>query len=332
MEISNNQSWYINPNNRTVTSNIKNTAVKDWETVKETMFDEMEPIEDLIATLKVSINLAESTSINKAANSVNIAVGTQIRINDGYVLTVKTQGVELSHTADYDPYNQEAYLKAQQMASSLDSILRNAGGTRTRLYHTAKDCQWVTQGITNVLNYLGIDTSKDFYVNGMKYSTNSKGYFESEATTEAQAAYERQMAANRTYEFADEKTKKQIAYMSDYYLSTVPEDVKDAWQATLEETGINPFPNGYTSILAQLSVEQDFQTGGNDNIFGDTLESSIEAVKNILERIENPIGKTESDDSDFLSNQKEFYMTLFEKLQKESGDTASEAEKDIEEI
>lgn len=43
MEISNNQSWYINPNNRTVTSNIKNTAVKDWENVKETMFDEMRP-------------------------------------------------------------------------------------------------------------------------------------------------------------------------------------------------------------------------------------------------------------------------------------------------
>jgi hypothetical protein len=215
MEILNNQSWYINPNNRTVTSNIKNTAVKDWETVKETMFDKMEPVEDVIATLKTPLDLAESTSINKAANSVNLAVGMQIRINDGYVLTVKTNGVELSHTntKDYDPYDQEAYLKAEQMAGSLDSILRNAGGTRTRLYHKEADGQFVTEGITNVLSYLGIDTRKDFSVNGMKYSTNSKGYFESEATTEEQAAYERQKAANRTYEFADEKTRKQIAYI-----------------------------------------------------------------------------------------------------------------------
>lgn len=321
MEITNNQSWYINPNNRTVTSNIKNTAVKDWETVKETMFDKMEPIEDLIATLKVPLNLAENTSVNKAANSVNIAVGTQIHINDGYVLTVKTQGIELSHTADYDPYNQEAYLKAEQMASSLDSILRNAGGTRTRLYHTAEDCQVVTQGITNVLSYLGIDTSKDFYVNGMKYSTNSKGYFESEATTEAQAAYERQMAANRTYEFADEKTKKQIAYMSDYYLSTAPKDVKEVWQTTLEETGINPFPNGYISTLAQLSVEQDFQTGGDNNIFGDTLESSIAAVQSILERINNPLVATKESDYANLENEKEFYSVLLVNLQRQNADS-----------
>ncbi|MBR1391178.1 MAG: hypothetical protein IJ567_07030 [Lachnospiraceae bacterium] len=321
MEISNNQSWYINPNNRTVTSNIKNTAVKDWKTVKETMFDEMEPVEDLIATIKIPLNLAESTSVNKVANSVNLAIGAKIRINDGYVLTVKTHGVELSHTEDYNPYDQKAYLKAEQMSGSLASLLRNAGGTRTRLYHTEEAGQGVMQGITNVLSYLGIDTGKDFYVNGMKYSTNSKGYFESEATTEAQAAYERQQAANRTYEFADEKTRKQIAYMSDYYLSTTPEDVKDAWQATLEETGINPFPNGYASTLAQLSVEQDFQTGGNNNIFGDTLESSIAAVESILERIDNPLEAMKESDYANLENEKEFYSALLENLQKYNSDS-----------
>ena len=77
---------------------------------------------------------------------------------------------------------------------------------------------------------------------------------------------------NRTYQFADEKTKKQIAYMSGYYLQTVPQSVKAAWQETLEETGFNPFQTDVTSILTQLSVEQDFLTGGDDNIFGETKE------------------------------------------------------------
>ena len=36
-------------------------------------------------------------------------------------------------------------------------------------------------------------------------------------------------ANNRTYQFADEKTKKQIAYMSGYYLQTVPQSVKVAY-------------------------------------------------------------------------------------------------------
>ena len=62
-------------------------------------------------------------------------------------------------------------------------------------------------------------------------------------------------ANNRAYQFADEKTKKHIAYMSGYYLQTVPQSVKAAWQETLEETGFNPFQTDVTSILTQLSTK-----------------------------------------------------------------------------
>ena len=307
-------SYYINPNTRSLTSNIKNTALKDKEALNF-MFDQMRPIEDMIKVLKTPINLAESTSINKAANSIYLAAGARIHVNDGYVLTVKPQGVEVHGEEGYNPYDQEAYLKAQQMADSLSSLLRNAGGTMKRLAQTPETYQWVTEGIANVLGYLGIDTSKDFYVNGMKYSTNSRGYFESEVTTEAKAAYERQKAANGTYEFADERTRKQIAYMSDYYLSTVPEDVKAAWQATLEETGINPFPSGYHSALQQLAMEQDFLTGGDDTIFGDTVESAIDAVNRILDRIADPLGEVTEENEVFVQQEKEFYQALLSKLE-----------------
>ena len=307
-------SYYINPNTRSLTSNIKNTALKDKEALNF-MFDQMRPIEDMIKVLKTPMNLAESTSINKAANSIYLAAGARIRVNDGYVLTVKPQGVEVHGEDGYNPYDQEAYLKAQQMADSLSSLLRNAGGTMKRLAQTPETYQWVTEGIANVLGYLGIDTSKDFYVNGMKYSINSRGYFESEVTAEAKAAYERQKAANGTYEFADERTRKQIAYMSDYYLSTVLEDVKAAWQATLEETGINPFPSGYHSALQQLAMEQDFLTGGDDNIFGDTVESAIDAVNRILDRIADPLGEVTEENEVFFQQEKEFYQALLSKLE-----------------
>ena len=59
---------------------------------------------------------------------------------------------------------------------------------------------------------------------------------------------------NRTYQFADEKTKKQIAYMSGYYLQTVPQSVKAAWQETLEETGFNPFQ---TMVIAECQNSKD---------------------------------------------------------------------------
>ena len=91
---------------------------------------------------------------------------------------------------------------------------------------------------------------------------------------------------NRTYQFADEKTKKQIAYMSGYYLQTVPQSVKAAWQETLEETGFNPFQTDVTSILTQLRkvnemyVPEQLQAGFSDMIdeyvhFNDSARNSI---------------------------------------------------------
>ena len=315
MEISNNQTWYINPNNRALTSNIKNTEIKDREAFKECIQKPLRPVEDLVSVLKTPINLADATSVNRQVNSVTIAEGARIAVNDGYYLVVKSGGVEcLGENAN--PYDMEAYEKAQALAGAFSTLLRNAGGTLHTVAYGQEAYQKWTEQVSSVMQYLDIDTTKDFTINGMKYSKNEKGDWESSSNSIAKAAYERQKAANRTYEFADEKTRKQIAYMSDYYLSTVPEDVKDAWQATLEETGINPFPNGYASTLAQLSVEQDFQTGGNYNIFGDTLESSIAAVQSILERIDNPLAETKESDYENLQNEKEFYSALLANLQK----------------
>lgn len=315
MEISNNQTWYINPNNRALTSNIKNTEIKDREAFKECMQKPLRPVEDLVSVLKTPINLADATSVNRQVNSVTIAEGARIAVNDGYYLVVKSGGVEcLGENAN--PYDMEAYEKAQALAGAFSTLLRNAGGTLHTVAYGQEAYQKWTEQVSSVMQYLDIDTTKDFTINGMKYSKNEKGDWESSSNSIAKAAYERQKEANRTYEFADEKTRKQIAYMSDYYLSTVPEDVKDAWQATLEETGINPFPNGYASTLAQLSVEQDFQTGGNYNIFGDTLESSIAAVQSILERIDNPLAETKESDYENLQNEKEFYSALLANLQK----------------
>ena len=207
-----------------------------------------------------------------------------------------------------------AKVKAQRMADALASMLRNAGGTMTTVAHSKEEYARYTEGITDVMSYLGIDTSKDFTVNGMKYSKNKDGWYESEANSDAQAAYEQLKANNRTYQFADEKTKKQIAYISDYYLQTVPESVKAAWQETLEETGFNPFQTDVTSTLTQLSVEQDFLTGGDDNIFGETKESCLAAIDKVLERIENPLAAVTEERAAYLQQEKEFYTVLASKI------------------
>ena len=45
---------------------------------------------------------------------------------------------------------------------------------------------------------------------------------------------------------------KRQAYMSGYYLQTVPQSVKAAWQETLEETGFNPFQTDVTLSLIHI--------------------------------------------------------------------------------
>ena len=87
----------------------------------------------------------------------------------------------------------------------------------TVAYSQEEYARW-NEGVSDVMGYLGIDTSKDFTVNGMKYSKNGNGWFESQADSEAKSAYEMLKANNRTYTFADERTRNQIDYISGYYL------------------------------------------------------------------------------------------------------------------
>lgn len=82
-----------------------------------------------------------------------------------------------------------------------------------------------------------------------------------------------------TYKNGDERTIQTIIYRPDYYFHTVPDNVKRAWEETLEETNLNPFTTTNGSTIAQIAMEQDFATGGNNQLFSDSVENSIESVK-----------------------------------------------------
>lgn len=268
--------------------------------------------EDLMAGMGKPLNLAEKTNVDKLRNSIDIAEGAKVTVEGGFVLTVGKEIVDISEGNLYDRKSSE---KAAEMASALTMLLRNAGGTANIVAFSTPEYQKWTENVSRVMSYFGIDVSKDFTVNGMKYSKNKEGYWESAANTAAKEAYERQIAANKTYEFADERMKKRIAHLSNYYLSSVPESVKEAWQETMEESGVNPFSDGF-STLSQLVMEQDLMTGGDDNIFGDTVESSLSAVKKILDRNENPLGIVDENKAESLQREKKFYSALLRKLEK----------------
>lgn len=81
-----------------------------------------------------------------------------------------------------------------------------------------------------------------------------------------------------------------------------------------QETGVNPFLQGFSSTLSQLAMEQDFATGGNDDIFGSDLESNIEAVRKIVDRLQNPLSEVSERNKQFVADEKKFYTALLRNL------------------
>jgi hypothetical protein len=135
-----------------------------------------------------------------------------------------------------------------------------------------------------------------------KYSDNGGLYPGKQVNFDVRAAYEREVDKNKHYVSADERTRGWVNRLADYYFRNSPEEVKQAFYDTIIKTGTNPFPNGIGNTIAELTVEQDFATGGDDDLFGGTLESAIAAIEKILERIANPLPVPEFDLEAYLKS------------------------------
>ena len=223
-----NKSSYINLNTRKLTSNLRNTAVND-KSGFQLMSHQLKEAEALKKVLEKPIKQASSTNFSRSANNINLADGTQINVAEGYVLTVKPEGIEISGGK---PNNSKAS-ETQNMADSLSALLRIASGTMHTAAFSASEYQKWTNNVSKVIGYLGADTSKAFSVNGVKFSRNESGCFEPETSTAAKTAYER-LKSDSVYHEIAEITRKRIEYLSNYYLGDVPEEVVSAWNQILE--------------------------------------------------------------------------------------------------
>ncbi len=134
---------------------------------------QLKPVDDIAAVLKQPMQLAGHTQINKASNSIDIALGANVKVPGGFTLVVKEYGVEVQGVTNWN--NQKESQDASDMAGALVTLLRNASG---QLLHVGTDSRQITQwneDVEKVLGYFGIDTSKDFTVNGVKYVRDGSG-------------------------------------------------------------------------------------------------------------------------------------------------------------
>lgn len=116
----------------------------------------------------VPVGLAVRTSVNIAGNAVNLAQGTKIIIQSGYLLTITENGVEVSDGDEC--LNQGDYQEAKEMAAALSILLWGSGEEQSATGGCLTEYADWAESITKVLMCFGIDTAKEFTVNGIKYT------------------------------------------------------------------------------------------------------------------------------------------------------------------
>ena len=129
---------------------------------------QLEPVDDIASIVKQPIKLAGRTQINRANNSIDIALGASIKVPGGFTLTVREKGVEVSGVTNWD--NQKESQEASDMAGALATLLRNASGQMNHVGTDSLGIERWNENVEKVLSYFGIDASKDFTVNGIKYT------------------------------------------------------------------------------------------------------------------------------------------------------------------
>lgn len=302
-------SMYVNPNTGQVTSNLKNAYIdkQKYGRASNPLMNNFEINNDM------PTKFASLTRIDKRSNYADFAKGTVLTLAGGYRLTLREDGQWIVSGGDG---NEKRWQDAMEISSALGILIDVASGRRMMVSYEQEGWERFEKSAKKTFDYLGLDYTKDFTINGMKFTWDEEhSRVFSKTYLDAKEAYDVQKANNRIYEFADERTKREIEHKASYFLQTAPEMVRNIFWQTIEETGANPFAMGNGNTISQLAMEQDFATGGNDQLFGDSVESAIEAVKKILERIDNPLGTITEEKQADLQEEKEFYTSLLNKLE-----------------
>ena len=87
--------------------------------------------------------------------------------------------------------------------------------------------------------------------------------------------------------------------------------VESAWNKTLEDTGIDPFPMNRISTALAILFERG-QRGLGPDFPGDTVASATSLVKRIINRLENPLAPPQN--PEFRNNELVFYRKFLENL------------------
>ena len=106
-------------------------------------------------------------------------------------------------------------------------------------------------------------------------------------------------------------TKNETPKETNVFRPESSDEVMQAWDKALAETGINPFPMNRISTALVLHVESGRQ-GLSSTFLGDNVGSAKSMTEKIIHRLENPL--TPAANPDFAGQELIFYKKFLEFL------------------
>ena len=111
--------------------------------------------------------------------------------------------------------------------------------------------------------------------------------------------------------FADAINKAATRKETNTFRPESSDEVMQAWDKALAETGVNPFPMNRISTALVLHVESG-QQGLSSTFLGDSIGSAKSMAERIIHRLENPL--TPAANPDFAGHELMFYKKFLEFL------------------
>ena len=106
-------------------------------------------------------------------------------------------------------------------------------------------------------------------------------------------------------------TKNETPKETNVFRPESSDEVMQAWDKALAETGVNPFPMNRISISLVLHIESG-QQGLNSAFSGDSVGSAKSMAEKMIHRLENPL--TPAANPDFAEQELIFYKKFLEFL------------------
>lgn len=122
---------------------------------------------------------------------------------------------------------------------------------------------------------------------------------------------ERNVAGGNFADAINKAARNEAPKGTDAFRPESSDEVMQAWDKALAETGVNPFPMNRISTALVLHVESG-QQGLSSTFLGDTVGSAKSMAEKIIHRLENPL--TPAANPDFARQELVFYKKFLEFL------------------